>query len=741
MLAFAGAALHPLPAQNASQNQIIQNKIDEQEVRSHTAVVVTQIQSLIDDLAANGISGDDLKVLNATKAALTNLSGPQMDQVIASLQKAGQATDANTSQQNAVTAYADQKGIILQFRQILSDYEQRQAAYELPVRFKELSDRQTATLLTSVSVARATAGKSSAELTGMQATTEQIAQADQQAIANDANLAAEQLKKAAQNSTDEDSKPMQAAEKDIESGVLQKALSQASDALNAGQLLKAIQQQQVARDELRHIVQDLNPPASTVDALNDTAAALAKLIEDQKSLLSQTNAAASAAPPATSLDDQQAALVDRTNTLQQDMQALSAAAAGVVKDAIDPMQVSRTDLGQIAAFLRLNRSPMGNNGGVTAHLAQAADSQQQAIDKLEEAQKQLHQQLADAQKAADDAAKDPVAKLQDLQKQIQTAMQQQQQLTAQAAQAASTNPPDPNATNQAQQQQAQLQQQANNLQQAAQPLSLPAAQALANAATQMNQAQQALTNPAQAAQAQTAQKAAQAALAQASQQVAQQIAQAQQQPPDPAALAAAANSLQQAQTSVSAALTAATPPAANTPATPPPNMAQAAAALAAAAKDTQAAAATPGLPPSAAAAVNQAQASIAQGQQQAAKGDPQGTASAAAAAEQQLAQAQASVAMAQAGMAGAVAATPGQTPGPTMPGMTPSTMPAQDAMTGGSTQKGALHDLDGNGKFVTVASRDRAAIEQTQQEKRPQEYAPMIDQYMKNLADQSSSAP
>jgi hypothetical protein len=741
---MAVASLHPLAAQNAAQNQILQNKMDEQDVRVHTAAVVAQIQGLIDELAANGISGDDIKVLNATKAALTNLSGPEMERVIASLQKAGAAPDAASGQQNAFNAYAGQKGIILQFRQILKDYEQRQAAYELPVRFKELADRQTETLLTSASVARATAGKSASELTGMQQTTEQIAQADQDAIANDANLAAEQLSKAAQDSTDDDAKTMQQAQKDMQSGVLQKALTQASDDLKAGQLLKAIQQQQIARDELRHIAQDLNPPADAVDALTSTVAALAKLIEDQKGLLTQTNAA-TANPPTAPLDDQQAALVDRTNTLQQDMQTLSAPAAGLVKDAIDPMQASRAALGQNAVYLRTNK-----NGQLTwaspkaaDNFTQAAGSQQQAIDKLEEAQKDLQQQLAAAQKAADDAAQDPVAKLQNLQNQIQAAMQQQQQLTNQTAQANNSNPPDPTATAQAQQQQSQLQQQTSNLQQTAQPLSLPASQALANAANQMNQAQQDLNNPAQAANAQAAQQAAQAALAQANQQVSQQIAQDQQQAADPAALAAAADALQQAQTSVSQAITAATPPAspapaATSPASPappanPPNMAQAAAALAAAAKDTQAAAATPGLPATAAAAVQQAQASIAQGQQQAAKGDAQGTANSASAAEQALAQAQASVAMAQAGMAGAVASAPGDTPGP--PGMTPAT-----SVTGGSTQKGTLHDVVGNGKFVTVASRDRAAIGQTQQENRPQEYAPMIDQYMKNLADQSSSS-
>ena len=130
------ASFIAVSAQEVSKSQINQNKTDEQDVRAHTAAVVTQVQSLIDELAANGISGDDIKVLNATKAALTNLSGPEMDRVIASLQKAGDATNAATSQQHVANAYAGQKGIILQFRQILKDYEQRQAAYELPVRFK-----------------------------------------------------------------------------------------------------------------------------------------------------------------------------------------------------------------------------------------------------------------------------------------------------------------------------------------------------------------------------------------------------------------------------------------------------------------------------------------------------------------------------------------------------------------------------------------------------------------------------
>ena len=743
-LLIAVVTFHPAsaPAQNVTtiKNQILQNKTDELEVRLHTAAVVIQIQSLIDELAANGISGDDIKVLNTTKAVLSNLSSKEMERVIASLQKAGETPGTKTGQQSVVDAYAGQKGIILQFRQILKEYEQRQAAYELPVRFKELTDRQTETMRTTGAVAATAAGKNQNELSTMQQTTEQIVQADQEALGNEVALAVQQLDKAVQGSTGDEGKALQQAQQDLKGGQLQKALDQANDNLKAGQLLKALNAQTVARDELRRVTKDLNPPTTAVDALMATAADLAKLIEEQKNLLDQTNAAVDVKPRVIGLDEKQGILVDETNLMQQDLQSLSPTASGLVKDAINPMQDSRAEL---------------KGAGFT----KAATSQQETIAKLEEAQKQLQQQIADAQKAAEDAAKNPVAALQDLQKQIQADMQQQQQVTKQTDQAANASPPDPDATAKAQQQQSQLQQQTSAMEQTAQPLSLPASQALATAADQMNQAQQAMADPATAANAPAAQQAAQAALAQANQAVAQQIAQAQQQTADPAALAAAANDLQKAQDAVSSAI-ADTAPAADgtTPAaTPPaaaPSMADAQAALAAAAQDTQAAAATPGLPDAAAAAVADAKADIGKGEEAAAKGDAPDTAAAAAAAEGALAQAQASVALAQAGMQTPGPPMAGEPPGPPgppmpgMPGMTPEPphpdAPSTDGakiVSGGSTDKGKLHNALGTGKFVTVASRDRAAIDQTQAEKRPQEYAPMIDQYMKNLADQSSSSP
>lgn len=711
-------------ADNAAQSELKQNKADQQEIRNHTAAVVAQIQGLIDELAANGISGDDIHVLQTTKAVLNNLTSKEMERVLASLQKATETPGASVGQQNVVDAYAGQKGIILQFRQILKEYEERQAAYELPTRFKELTDRQTETLLTSADVARTTAGKANSQLSSMDQTTVQIAQADQEAIANEANLAIDQLNKAAQGATGENAKAMQQALKDLQNGKLQKALNQANEDLKAGQLLKAINEQKVARDELRRTTKDLNPAATAVDALTSTAADLGKLIDDQKKLVTKTTAASPIKPHTTGLDKEQAVLVDKANSLQEDMQAMSADAAALIKASIDPMQQSRAALANIW-------SP---------DYSKALDDQQTVISKLEEAQKLLQTQLTDAEKAAEDANKNPVAKLQDMQKQIQAEMQKQQQVTQQTQQAVNNITPDPAALADAKQQQDQVQQQTDALQKDAQPLSLDAAKALADAAKQMNQAQQDLADPAKAADAQAAQQAAQQALAQANQQIGQQIADAQQQTADPSALAAADDALQKAQDAVSKALGDANP---TPPATPDTQAAMQA--LADANKNAQAAANTPGLPQAATQALQDAQAAIAQGQQQAAQKNAKGTSSKATAAQQALAQAQAAVALAQAGMMASNTPTgdhpngpDSQSPNPNPTGTKPGTKPTT-ALGGGSLEKGTEHAVSGAGKFVSVAARDRMAIEQSQSEKRPQEYAPMIDQYLKNLADQSSS--
>ncbi|HMJ63803.1 MAG TPA: hypothetical protein VK615_00520, partial [Candidatus Binatia bacterium] len=51
---------------------------------------------------------------------------------------------------------------------------------------------------------------------------------------------------------------------------------------------------------------------------------------------------------------------------------------------------------------------------------------------------------------------------------------------------------------------------------------------------------------------------------------------------------------------------------------------------------------------------------------------------------------------------------------------------------------GARRGTAGQGQFTGLPARDRAAIQQSQGEKYPQEYGPLVEQYLKNLSDQGS---
>ena len=55
----------------------------------------------------------------------------------------------------------------------------------------------------------------------------------------------------------------------------------------------------------------------------------------------------------------------------------------------------------------------------------------------------------------------------------------------------------------------------------------------------------------------------------------------------------------------------------------------------------------------------------------------------------------------------------------------------------GVTNTGQRRDVTSSGEYVGLPARDRAALMQSQAEKYPEEYAPMIEQYLRNLSDES----
>jgi hypothetical protein len=82
---------------------------------------------------------------------------------------------------------------------------------------------------------------------------------------------------------------------------------------------------------------------------------------------------------------------------------------------------------------------------------------------------------------------------------------------------------------------------------------------------------------------------------------------------------------------------------------------------------------------------------------------------------------------------------PGPGKGPPQADGTPS--PQGDGREGNWDGRGGTdgprRSTLGPGQFTGLPARDRAAIQQSQSEKYPQEYGPLVEQYLKNLSDQT----
>lgn len=157
------------------------------------------------------------------------------------------------------------------------------------------------------------------------------------------------------------------------------------------------------------------------------------------------------------------------------------------------------------------------------------------------------------------------------------------------------------------------------------------------------------------------------------------------------------------------------------------------------------------LPPNAQSALQSAQDAMADGSAQASGGQGPPAQSSSFSAAKSLAQAQAALALAQAGLGSQMAQGQGQQPGQGQgqgQGQTPGQgqgrgQPPQQGngrqgnWDGSGGGEGARRNTAGASSYIGLPKRDRAAILQSQSEKYPQEYAPLVEQYLKNLADQS----
>jgi trimeric autotransporter adhesin len=702
------------PVSSNAQQSAYRSSVAEESVRKQTDKIEAEITELVSELKLNGLDDTDLAILSDASSHLQTLSKEDMQKVVNALQTASMATQDKDRQKSLVSAYQKQQTVEIKLKSLAADLAAQQSQKEIPSKLENLIARQSANMRETGSLGSTMPD----QLGGAQKSTHDVVSAEQTAIGGEIDLLGKVL------AAKPDAPPIEgtpdvskAVLEAMNGGTLKDVATSATQLTSAGPFPDAVAKQKAVRDGLTALLRTAISNIDAVSRLEDLKAQLTQILEDQKDLGAVTQ---QAKLDGTTLAERQARISDRTSIADALLKPINQAASGQLDLAQSAMEQSSTALGKA-------KNP-----------ADTAPQEQVVVDDLQKTMAMLDQQIADAQKQEalspvdklaalqqlqnqlDNAQKDPQKTASDLQKMQQNAAALSPQASNKIADAADEMQkpqPDQAAANQAlAQASAAVQQQEKDLTKAAQDY-----QALANASQQLSQAQQAAAAADKSLQDNAANKnfteaahdltQAQAALAQA-QQAAQQVSQQSAQQPG-----------QQA-----------SPPADKQDS--PPATAQ---------SDAQKALgqASDALKEATNQAV-QAQGQNAQGQDQKAMAAMQkaqaGLAQAMAQAQQQSQQGQG-----QGKGQGQMQAQskPGQGPGQPQPGQKNNSPSSQALATDAPDSESGLlagHGGDGVGQVVGgLKSRDRDAITQYQAEKAPPEYAPMVQQYLKNLADSSEA--
>lgn len=466
-------------------------------------------------------------------------------------------------------------------------------------------------------------------------------------------------------------------------------------------------------EQLARAEAEADKPENKLAEMKELLERLQQLIKDEEKLRDET--ATADKKNLTAKAPKQGELKDTAQELQEKAGSDSPSAAESIGEAAEQMQKSQNSL---------------------ANAQNNAPAQQAAIDALKKAEQQLSQDIAKLEQAEKD-----LASLEELLEKLAKVIEEQQQVESKTADEATK--PDNQPLKDLASKQDQLRNDTGALEQKAALPAPTAAERLANAKEHMEDAKKELDKPA-AKDAQPDQREALRDLYAAKREIEDQMDKLRDMlglPPSDAALADAASMIEQAQREVDEAM-AQMEQGALQPAGKDLDQAEGLVSPLTAGKMGR-------LPPSAQAALESAQGSLSSGSAQAASGQGAPAQASAAAAAQSLAQAQAALALAQAGLSSGMAQAgqgqgqgqgqaQGQGKGRGQGNPSPQGTGREGNWRGSGGADGAKRGTVGQGQFTGLPARDRAAIQQSQGEKYPQEYGPLVEQYLKNLSDQGS---
>ncbi len=418
--AVASALLFALAGQAASPtgDRLRQSQLKQQQIQRTTQRVGEQLSSIITEFDRNGIAGEDVKVLRAIRGVIARLSDQDMAVVVALLQQAQLAGEDTAAKKDVTEAYASQKGIITQLKQLLLEYQRQQALYEMSIMLRGIAARQSANLRVGAWLAMQTERRQAQQFNDDEKRYLHQQEIDEAAIKDEVGLLLTKLEKLSRESdgTATGERPKAALELARTGGLLT-ALDGALEDLKAGKLLSATGNEKRARDQMRDVARTMLLAKDLVDLLRAAIHETESAILQQQQVMEVTRKM-ERKEDAADAGEKQFEVVDNTDLIHRDVRDVAPAGASYLKTAYDQMQEARR-------ILREGKD-------INTRLRETPPLQANAVASLELAKRALQDQLA---KAEQEALKPEgvLANLRELQKEVQELIKREQLLKEETA--------------------------------------------------------------------------------------------------------------------------------------------------------------------------------------------------------------------------------------------------------------------------------------------------------------------
>jgi hypothetical protein len=770
-LAFLAVGLTPSYGQNATtpaapasnanaQQSAYRSSIAEETVRKDADKIQIQMAQLVAELKLNGISGSNLSTLSNASTHLSGMSQEDMQKVINALQSASITPEDAKRNQSLVSAYQGQQELVAKLKGLAASLTQQQASDQLTNQISALIARQSANIRQTATLLP---GRHTVDaLTEQEKTVHGIATAEQKAISDQIDLIISSLSGIASNppaTPDATYKTSKAVYEAMTGTLLKDTAHMAAQMTEAGPFPPAMDRQMIVKQYLIGVLRVAAAKSDAAAKLAQAKNVLDQVKQDQKDLNDATKN--SKVDPKT-LADRQAEINDRAEVAKAMLASLNPDAAKQVATAQKDMQKSADELNKPQQ--NPSTDPAAQQKQDDAAKQAAATQQDAAQQALTDASQKLDQQIADVQAQQNQTPTEQLAQLQKAQDEIKQAQMDQQVSPQQAAQDAQKAQQDamaqsPDAADKladattALQQQAQQQgQQPQDPQQAQNGQQPPQGQQPAQPQDGQQQAQNGQPQQGQQPGQQNAQAnadAASQALAQAAADIQAQKDALAQAAADYQALAQASQALDQATKDTAAADKSLQDGQGKDLSDPAKNLADAQQQVAQAGQTPPGQDPTQGLPQDAKDALAKAADALKNGSIKAVQSDRKGADAQAQQALAALQDAKGSVDKAMADVQAKSQMAQGKGKGDEK-GDGKDQMAQNGDMKNGEQNpgqdkgliKGSYGAKATNGSALVVGGlspKDRDAITQFQAEKTPPEYAPLVQQYLKNLAEASDS--